>query len=200
MRFQRPIVQLYNLKFRSVFSAGMIFGILIMCIGKSRLLEETGLFDEDILYRMKYMTVDSTALFCYVLRHRMSILLAGIVLSTTYLAIALRLGGVLWGGISMGLYFAALSIRYGIKGTLLAIIGIFPQILLYFPVLFMLWVWNREVQELLQNSSIDFRLLPKKRLLSELLQILIMGVLTFLGCLLEGYVNPGMVKAYLKIF
>lgn len=46
-----------------VFCAGLVAGIFIMNMGKSILLEDTGLFDEYTLYRMKYMTVDSGALF-----------------------------------------------------------------------------------------------------------------------------------------
>ena len=41
-----------------VFCAGILAGFFIMNLGKSILLENTGLFDEDTLYRMKYMTVD----------------------------------------------------------------------------------------------------------------------------------------------
>ena len=45
-----------------VFFAGLAAGILVMNIGKSILLENTGLFDEYTLYNMKYMTVDNSAL------------------------------------------------------------------------------------------------------------------------------------------
>ena len=41
-----------------------------MNMGKSILLEKTGPLDEYTLYHMKYMTINSNALFYYVLRQR----------------------------------------------------------------------------------------------------------------------------------
>ena len=46
-----------RLKLLPVFCAGLLAGIVIMNLGKSILLENTGLFDEDTLYHIKYMTV-----------------------------------------------------------------------------------------------------------------------------------------------
>ena len=45
----------------AVFCIGVVAGILVMYMGKSVLLKDTGLFDEDTLYHMKYMTVDGRA-------------------------------------------------------------------------------------------------------------------------------------------
>ena len=67
-----------------------------MNIGKSILLDKTGVFDEEVLYHMKYMTVDCNALFYYVLRKRLLTVLILAVLSTTYLGMAVCVGAALW--------------------------------------------------------------------------------------------------------
>ncbi len=88
-----------RIRFGNLFLAGLIAGIFIMNIGKSILLESTGLLDEYTLYQMKYMTVDSNALFCYVLRQRIgSTLLLGI-LATSYLGMIVCAGAAFWYGL-----------------------------------------------------------------------------------------------------
>ena len=129
-----PVLQL--------FAVGILAGILVMNIGESVLLENTGLFDEDVLYHMKYMTVDCNALFCYVLRKRLLTLLALAVLSTTYLGLAVCVGTVLWYGTATGGLMAAVVLRYGIKGILLAAACLFPQYILYFPAIFAFLGWG----------------------------------------------------------
>lgn len=178
---------------------GMILGILIMNIGKGILLEETGLFDEDILYRMKYMTVDSDALFCYVLRKRMLILLGIAVLTTTYLGLATCMGSICLCGMSMGLYLTALTVRYGIKGLFLAFVGIFPQAICYVPALLLLWGWSESVYRLIYEQKVHADI-SRKDLWNKLSQLVVIGVIVVIGCLLEGYVNTGILRAYLKIF
>ncbi len=70
MRFAGREWKIGRNAFMPVFCVGLLAGIIILNMGKGILLEGTGLFDEDTLYRMKYMTVDSNALFCYILRKR----------------------------------------------------------------------------------------------------------------------------------
>ena len=78
-----------------------------MNIGKNILLENTGLFDESTLYAMKYMALDSDALFSYVLRERLLGILILTVLSTTYLGLAVCAGTVFWYGMAAGGFLAA---------------------------------------------------------------------------------------------
>ena len=124
-----------------IFFAGVVAGVLVMNIGKSILLENTGLFDEYTLYNMKYMTVDSNALFSYVFRERILKFLAIAVLSTTYLGLAVCVGAVAWYGMSAGAFLSALVIRYGIKGGFLALVAMFPHYLIYIPAFLALLGW-----------------------------------------------------------
>lgn len=185
-----PVVQL--------FIAGFLAGILIMNIGESILLESTGLFDEDVLYHMKYMTVDNNALFYYVLRKRLLTVLALAVLSTTYLGLAICVGTVLWYGTATGGLLAAMVLRYGMKGVLLAAASLFPQYLIYFPAMFAFLTWGENVY-----SSIYLRggaEAEKNTFMKKMGQLAMIVGMTVAGCALEGFVNPGVWIGLLKIF
>lgn len=181
-----------------LFLAGFLIGILIMKIGESILLEKTGIFDEEVLYHMKYMTVDHNALFCYVLRKRLLTVLILAVLSTTYLGMAVCVGTALWYGAAAGGVLAVMVLRYGIKGILLAAASLFPHYLIYFPVIFMLLAWGESVYVGIYHrigAETEQNLLIKKT--GQLAAIIGM---TVAGCALEGYVNPEVFLSLLKIF
>ena len=187
MRFAGREWKIGRNAFMPVFCVGLLAGIIILNMGKGILLEGTGLFDEDTLYRMKYMTVDSNALFCYILRKRV-----------VRLAV---LGVTFWYGMSAGAFLAALTLRYGIKGIALALAGIFPQYLIYIPAALFLLSWCETLFRGIYArggggiSLEDRRLLIKKagQLAGALLAVTV-------GCLLEGYVNPYLFLGFLKIF
>lgn len=181
------------------FCAGLFAGIFAIHIGKGILLGSGGIFDESALYQLKYMTVDSNALFWYIFRKRMVRLLGLAVLSTTYLGLAVCMGAAFWYGMSAGAFLTALALRYGIKGILLAVISMFPQYLFYVPAVLALLVWCEELFRGIyvrkEYSAADRGFLLKKA--GKLLGILAAALV---GVLLEGYLNPYLLMGYLKIF
>ena len=200
MRIKSQSLQKGRLPLFALFMAGLLAGVLTMNFGKSFLLENTGLLDEYTLYHMKYMTVDSSALFVFVLKKRMGSALALTVLSTTYLGLLVCGGAVFWYGLSAGSFLAALMIRYGLKGLLLAVASVFPQYLLYVPAVLSLLLWCERL-----NRSIYFNRyspLEERGVIQpgQILKfLLILGVL-LLGCLLESFCNPYILLMLLKIF
>ena len=182
-----------------IFFAGVVAGVLVMNIGKSILLENTGLFDEYTLYNMKYMTVDSNALFSYVFRERILKFLAIAVLSTTYLGLAVCVGAVAWYGMSAGAFLSALVIRYGIKGGFLALVAMFPHYLIYIPAFLALLGWCENLYRGIYNRSVNFSedkaYLPKK-----LVKLAAIFLTVTVACFLEAYVNPYILLGYLKVF
>lgn len=181
-----------------LFAAGALIGILIMNIGESILLEKTGLFDEEVLYHMKYMTVDCNALFCYVLRKRLLTVLILAVLSTTYLGLVICVGTALWYGAAAGGLLAVMVLRYGMKGILLAAASLFPHYLIYFPAIFTLLAWGESVY-----GSIYHRIsmeTEKNVLVKKMGQLAAIIGMTVAGCALEGYVNPQVFLSLLRIF
>jgi len=199
MQFGVKRIRTGRIPYLPLFIVGLMLGTIVMNAGKALLLEGTGLLDEYTLYQMKYMTVDSNALFVYVLGQRMKVAAILVIMATTYLGLIVSGGVVFWYGMSTGMFLSAVVIRYGLKGILFALIGIFPQFLFYVPAVVILIVWCEDT-----CRSIYFRggitdgirrLLPKK-----LLQLLIIVSIMAAGCILESYVNPYFVSKLLKIF
>lgn len=182
------------------FCVGLFFGILVTNIGKSILLGDAGLFDEETLYHMKYMTVDSSALFCYVLRKRLGRMIALAVLSTTYLGLAACMGAAFWYGMSAGTFLAALAMRYGVKGILLALVSVFPQYLVYVPVMLAMLSWCESIFRGIYGRSGGYEAPDKGFWLKKAGQLAAGLMAAAAGCLLEGYLNPYLLLGFLKIF
>lgn len=199
MRFAGKGLNFGQRRFLSFFCVGFVLGILVMNIGKSILLKETGLFDEYTLNQMRYMTVDSNALFCYIFRKRISRMLALTVISTTYLGLVACIGTSIWYGMSAGVFLAALILRYGIKGIMLALVSMFPQYLLYVPAVLALLSWCEELFRGIYTRG-EFNMSDKKLLVKKAGRLVAILSVVTLGCLLEGYVNSYLLLVFLKIF
>lgn len=191
-----------KLSLRTIFFIGTIIGAFAMNAGKKALLENTGLLDENMLYQMKYNTVDSSAFFWYVLRERMGIVIVLSLLAPTYLGIAVVWLYTAWLGISLGMLLMASVFRYGVKGLLLMGTACIPHYILYIPVCILLL---KMCQELCEAIYFPARALHyngnKKALLRKdaVKLVCIIGVV-IMGCFMESYVNPNLIANLLKIF
>lgn len=198
MRFTGKRFGIGRVPVMQLFAAGVLAGIFIVKIGESILLEKTGLFDEEVLYHMKYMTVDYNALFCYVLRKRLLAVLVFAVMSTTYLGLVVCAGAALWYGAAAGGLLAVMVFRYGIKGILLAAASMFPHYLIYFPAIFMLLAWGEDVYgSIYRRTGLETE---KNILMKKMGRLAAVVGMTVAGCALEGYVNPEVFLGLLKIF
>lgn len=183
-----------------VFCVGLLAGIFIMNMGKSILLEDTGLFDEYTLYRMKYMTVDGNALFCYAFRKRIMMLLIMAILSTTYLGYVVCAGTAAWYGMSTGIFVTVLTLRYGVKGLVFAAVSIFPQYLFFVPAVVMMLGWCESLYRAIYSRGMSVDEGDRNFLMKKLGRLGIIVILAILGCLAEGYINPRLLIGYLKVF
>ncbi len=199
MRFSWKGLKTGNHTFLTFFCVGLIAGILVINMGKSILLGDGGMFDESTLYHLKYMTVDSNALFCFILRKRIIRFLGLAVLSTTYLGLAACMGAAFWYGLSAGAFLATLMLRYGIKGILLAVISMFPQYLVYVPVVLALLLW---CQELFRGIYVrgEYSAADRGFLVKKAGRLLVLMAVLVVGCMLEAYMNPFILMGFLKIF
>ncbi len=182
------------------FCIGFCLGVLFVNIGKGIWTESTGFFSEDTLYRMKYMTVSGDALFSYVLGKRLFIVLVLIIACTTYLGIIACRGIVLWYGMSFGILICTVTMRYGMKGMLLAIVSIFPHYILYVPAMLLLLGWCEELYRSIYRRQGDFDIHNKRDMLRKATRLLGILVLIVSGCAAEGYVNSALLIKFLQVF
>jgi hypothetical protein len=187
--------------FGFVFLVGLIAGMLMMNFGKSILLENTGLLGEDTLRQISSVTLGGSALFAFVLRKRMTMVLFLILAATTYLGLVVCAATALWYGVSVGAFLAACVLRFGIKGILLALAGTMPQYLLYGPGLYALLVWGEQTYRMIYGRECcRGRGDTKAPILSGRVLFLCVIILVFLmGCGLESFANPAILSGFLKI-
>lgn len=193
-------VRFGELNMLPMFCVGVLAGFFLVNIGKSTLVESTGLFDESVLSGMKYMSVDGSALFYYVLRKRMLVFLTMAVLATTYLGFAVCAGAAAWCGMASGAFVSVLAVRYGAKGLILAAVGVFPQYLFYVPAIILMLKWCTELYRAIYSRGGYGEGPDKVFWLKKLGRLGVIGAIVAAGCLMEGYVNPRLLIGYLKIF
>ena len=178
---------------------GIVVGLFAVYFGRGILLNRAGMLDEDTLYRMKYMTVDSSILFWYVLCKRCRNFLVLIIMATTYLGWIFCGGVTVKYGFSVGFFLSTAVFRYGIKGILLGIVSIFPHYLCYLPAMILLLRWCEDM-----HRSIYFYHHTtgqgKKSLPGRLGKLALIWIALVFGCLLECFVNPALLKGFLQFF
>lgn len=163
------------------FMPGFVLGIIYVNFIAVKYIAEPGMFS--VYFLEQYQTVDIVAgeYLWYLLRVRVFpfFVLAGLSLTKAKKAAAVLF--LVWAGISGGILISLAAAEMGIKGSLLCIIGILPQFLFYIPAyLVLLWYayaypasqWNRQ-----KTIFVSF----------------MMGA----GLILEVYVNPMLVRAFI---
>lgn len=189
-----------RLPFGYIFLAGLVAGIITMNFGKSILLEDTGLLDADALSRLSAVNFGGSAFFAFILRKRMVMMGAFAVAATTYLGIAACVIGAGWYGFSAGAFVAAGVLRYGVKGFLLTLAAVFPQYLIYGPAIYGLFLWCEKTYRMIYDRNY----FPEKKqkapvLTGRALSLLALTALMLAGCALESFVNPAVLKGFLKL-
>lgn len=188
-----------KLPLRFLFLIGFGIGLSAAYFGRGIWFQTTGILDEDTLYRMKYMTVDSGVLFAYVLCKRCRNFFVLIIMATTYLGLVFCGGITVKYGFSIGFFISMAIYRYGIKGLLLGIVGAFPQYLCYVPAILLLIRWCEE----LHRSIYFYHNITgqgKKSLPGRLGKLALILMVLVLGCILECFVNPVLLKGFLQFF
>ncbi len=191
-----------------IMGAGFLLGLFLMNIGKNIFLDNTDLLSEYTLYEMKYAVIDDNAFFRYVLQKRVGMVLALALLSTTWLGMAATWACAAWLGVCGGMLLMAALIRYGLKGILLIMVGLFPQSIIYFPVIFLLLHWSYEFcltlyfPYRLPSNNVSTGEVASKGVLirKKMLELSILLGVVIIGCLLESYVNPKLFLGLLRIF
>ena len=198
-KWDRSMLPAGKLPLRFLFLIGLGIGLSAAYFGRRIWFQTTGILDEDTLYRMKYMTVDSGVLFAYVLCKRCRNFFVLIIMATTYLGLVFCGGITVKYGFSIGFFISTAIYRYGVKGLLLGIVGAFPQYLCYVPAILLLIRWCED----LHRSIYFYHNITgqgKKSLPGRLGKLaLILMVLVF-GCILECFVNPVLLKGFLQFF
>lgn len=183
-----------------IFLMAFVAGIFIMSFGKSILLENTGLLDENMLRQMAVAFPEGNALFAFVLRKRMTLVVIMAVLATTYLGVGIGIAAVAWYGLSAGMFLTAALLRYGLKGFLLVAAGVLPQYLVYVPAFYALLLWCDQTCRMIYYKGYYHREDTKTPILfGRVLPLIVIIIGMIIGCILESFLNPDILQGVLKI-
>lgn len=186
-----------------LFLGSFLLGVLVMNMGNDVLLGDAGIFNTASMNRLKYIEINSGSFFIYVLRRRMGMCLGMLLLSTTGLGLLAVYGAVFWQGLMTGMVITASVIRYGIKGILLILGGVFPHQCLLIPAVVMLLGWCMENYYWFHRygkGTIPYFRTRKQQFFHQGILLLWIILVMLIGCLLESYVNPILVSDLVKIF
>ncbi len=186
-----------------LFLGSFFAGVLLMNMGNEALLTENGIFSSASVIRLKYIEIDSGRFFQYVLKHRMVEGAALLVLSATGMGILSIYAFIAWQGALAGMTITAAIIRYGIKGLLLILGGMFPHQLLLIPIKIMLLGWCYENCCRIHfpgKCMAPFYKSKKQQFLRQAIGLLWIGVVMIIGTIMESYVNPILISDIVKIF
>ena len=192
----RPRVQIFII----LFILGFIAGVICMTVKKEDLIYGTGFMDSYTLSPIKYLDIDGKILLGYVLRQRLLGAVLLMILATTYLGCGATYLFFLWNGIVWGLLCSGCFERYGMKGLIFVAGSTFPQAFFYLPAFLVLAVYVCDLCKVLYFDKNDTYLSKKSIFYRFLIAGIIILSVVIIGCLLESYVNPFLIKFILNLF
>lgn len=184
-----------------LFIVGICGGILLANLVKSELLSGTELLGENALLQVRHAVIDSKSLFLRLLGQRLGEAILLTLLSTTFLGVAAVWFYAFRYGLSLGLLLTMFLSGYGVKGILLLVAGMLPQMLVYVPVWALLLALGERTCRRLYYLNGNEGQAGLKRMgvhLSAQAGLLLFALAA--GCWLEAYVNPYLLRLAVKFF
>lgn len=183
--------------------AGIVSGMLLVKITMGIEGIKNDFLSVDMLYEVKYMSVDSSSFFVYVFRKRIGVILGLVLLATTYFGVIVAYSYAGWIGVSIGTILASAVTHYGAKGLLLFMATLFPHYFFYMPAWIMLLQGVREICFCIyfparrKRNYIGGRKEEIQYIVVLLVKVL---VVVIIGAIAECYVNQKLLIGLLKIF
>ncbi|MCI8428980.1 MAG: stage II sporulation protein M [Lachnospiraceae bacterium] len=125
-----------------LFFAGLLAGILFV----HTLSDDSfaGIFSEYFLNQYASLEIDSRKLFRYVFGYRCGQYALLVCCGAVSAAPVLLGASLFFLGMTWGTMISVSTVRLGLKGVLICVAGVIPQILFYLPAFgwILLWIWN----------------------------------------------------------
>ena len=187
-------------QFLVFFMPGFLLGIVYVNFIARQYMAEPGIFSDFFLNQFQSVSIDAREYIWYLLRLRAVPFLALAGLSLTRAGKASAVLFLVWTGISAGILISAAVLNLGIKGSLLCLVGLFPQFLLYIPAyVVLLWYCYTVPQTHWNRQKTIFVSLAMSQTHWNRQKTIFVSLAMSVGILLEIYINPMIVKAFLSV-
>ncbi len=186
-----------------LFLIGFLGGTIATQVWGSRVGFLSDIYSEANLKRLKYLQIDGGELLFFVLKERLFSFLMIFCLSTTSFGILFLWLFVFGVGIAFGIVVASAVYKFGIAGSVLAAAGMMPHMLFYVPAF--LATLNFGYQICIKLHFPKWEYASKQPTYSGEFKGKVIKFMTFIlvviiGILTESYVNPFIIKVFLKLF
>lgn len=160
---------------------GFLFGVLYVNLIMKKYTAEPGIFSDYFLKQYQSAQIVAGEYMWYLLRVRAVPFLVLLGLAFTKIRKAASVTFIVWTGFSGGMLLSMAVLGMGIKGSILCMVGILPQFLLYVPA-YMVVIWYSYTY-------------PQNRWNTQ--KSIFIGLAMTVGILLEAYINPILMQAFL---
>lgn len=167
----------------SLFMTAFLLGILYVNIFAKHSVTELQVFSEYFLTQYAGLDVDAREYLLYLMRVRLLPFILVMVLTFTKIRKISAAAAVLWTGFSGGILLSLAAMNMGIKGILFCMVGIFPHFFLYIPAYIVLLVYSWQYPRNQWNRQ----------------KTIFITAAMLAGILLETYVNPVLIKGFLRM-
>lgn len=177
-----------------------VAGIFLANLMGREAVSNAGILNDYFVEKFQYTEINGQKLFFYILGERIPLLILLLFLTLTTLGM---IGGILmlgWQGFSVGFMLSAAIAKYGVKGILLVLGGLFPQYLFYFAVYILYCYFAAYLRQRLNRSKMGSN--SERGYIFGAWLIAVVGILLIfiMGIFLESYINPVILKNILKFF
>ncbi len=165
------------------FMPGFLAGILYVNLTAGQYMADSSIFSEYFLEQYASVEVTAGEYMFYLIGVRMLpfLVVTGLLFTGIRKGIAMLI--LVWTGFSGGMLLAMAAFGMGVKGILLCVVGMFPHFLFYIPAyIVLLWYAMTYPQNRWNQQKTVFIILTM-----------------IIGIVLEGYVSPTLMKAFLEI-
>lgn len=176
-----------------------VAGIFMANIMGREAVSNAGILNDYFVEKFQYTQINGENLFFYIFGERVPLLLLLLLLAFTAFGI---IGGILmigWQGFSVGFMLSSAIAKYGMKGILLVLGGLFPQYLFYMPVYLLYCYLTVYLRQRLymerRGQMLDRGYICAAGLLAGIGLLFLFAA----GIFLESYINPVILKQILKI-
>lgn len=186
-----------------LFMTGLFLGILFVNIRHDVWIKEDGLLNAVMMKQLQSSEPDGNYLFGYIAKHRVFTILTVGMLASTVIGLPVICGYVCYLGISAGCILSIAVVRYGIRGLFFMAASIFPQGFLLIPGYILLFIWSMDCNRRLYgkyNIPEERYFVGKQLVLKKGIKLLGILIVIILGCVIESYVNPKILRFVIKIF
>ncbi|BCN31407.1 hypothetical protein bsdtb5_27020 [Anaeromicropila herbilytica] len=168
---------------------GVIIGTLFANIFKGVYLNNTALSDNIDISKIGTLNINYINLLKYVLINNYKKYFLIWLFNVTILGIPFMTLFIFYHGFCAGFIIAITTMQYGMKGILLFLTYLFPQYIIYIPV-YIITLWKGyEICRGMNHSTNKGMKSKLQYAIKQLPIVLILGVILFLGCILETYLN-----------